>query len=72
MLNQYFARPSWAATRAGFSARNCGLNEKNLCRQGVHRTAGSFNHRPSADNAPVTFSGEILCSSRLPQIPHRA
>jgi hypothetical protein len=71
-LDQYFAWPSSAATRASFSALNCGLNEKNLCRQGAQRTAGSFNHRPSADNDPPTFSGEILCSSRLPQIPHRA
>jgi hypothetical protein len=67
VLNQYFA-----ATRASCSALNCGLKEINLCRQGAHRTTGSLNRRPSTDNTPETFSGEILCSSRLPQIPHRA
>jgi hypothetical protein len=72
VLNQNFAAPSSAATRASCSAFNCGLNEKNLYRQGAHRTAGSFNHCPSTDNPPAIFSGEILCSSRLPQIPHRA
>ena len=72
MLDQYFGAESSAVIPANCAAGNSGRREKNLCRHGAHRNAGSLSTLPSRENVPVTFSGEIRWSSRLPQIPHRA
>ena len=54
------------------SSRNNGRTEKNLCRQGSHRNDGSRRMRPIIAVTPGTYSAEIRCNARLPQIPQCA
>jgi hypothetical protein len=54
------------------SPRRSGRTEKNLCRQGSQRNAGSFRIRQKMAVACGTCSAEIRCNSKLPQIPQWA
>lgn len=54
------------------SSRSNGRTEKNLCRQGSHRNAGIRSTRQKIDVVPGTYSAEIRCNARLPQIPQCA
>jgi hypothetical protein len=50
------------------SPRLTGRTEKNLCLHGPHRNAGKCSHRHKNANQPRTYSAEIRCNSRFPQI----
>src|SRR6266852_563488 len=55
------------AAVTGRSSRRRGRTEKNLCRQGWHRSAVSPRIRPKAAAAPGTRSAEMRCKLKLPQ-----
>jgi len=49
-----------------------GFTEKNLCRHGPHRSAGTRSTRHNIAVIPGTCSAAIRCKSKLPQIPQCA
>jgi hypothetical protein len=53
-------------------SRSNGRTEKNLCRQGSQRNAGTRSTRPISDAIPGTYSAEMRCNSKFPQIPQCA
>ncbi len=69
LVEDYYS-PCAAAT--GRSSRRSGLIEKNLCRQGSHRKAGSPRILPRIAVPPGTRAAEMRRNARLPQIPQWA
>jgi len=69
LVERYYS-PCAAAT--GRSSLRSGLIEKNLCRQGSQRKAGSPRILPSIAVPPGTRAAEMRRNARLPQIPQWA